>query len=460
MNTRVRLGLTASAAMLMALSLTQCQSARNAPIVTDSTTIESIREGGELVVLTLKGPTTFSNQNGVKDGYEYDMAERFAETLGVKTHYVVMKNVEELVAGIERGDGHIGAAGLTFTDSRAERVKFGPAYKNVAESVVCHRKGPQPANFDELADVQLVVLDGSSYEETLTAKQADFPALNWTTRAAGSAMPMLAAVAHRQIDCTVADSHLAEHARRMFPDLTIPMTISQDRPIGWIYNGKIADMDQMLAGWFLNAHETGYLANLDERWFGHLEEFDYVEVLRFVERVEQRLPAFRTYFEAAASTTDFDWHLLAAQAYQESHWDPDARSPTGVEGLMMLTLPTARELGVADRKDPEQSVDGGARYLQRIYERLPDGIEGEDRLWFALAAYNIGMGHIYDARRIAERQGLDKNSWDDMERVLPLLSRPKYYQTVRHGYARGNELVIYVRKVRDYYNMLRANVPV
>jgi membrane-bound lytic murein transglycosylase F len=127
---------------------------------------------------------------------------------------------------------------------------------------------------------------------------------------------------------------------------------------------------------------------------------------------------------------------------------------------MMLTLPTAEELGVEDRTDPAQSVEGGAKYLRRLYDRIPDGVQGEDRLWFALAAYNVGMGHIYDARRIAERKGLDKNRWDDLRTVLPLLSRPEYYSTVKHGYARGHEPVRYVRKIRDYYRMLRSNEPV
>ncbi|MGB3626645.1 MAG: membrane-bound lytic murein transglycosylase MltF [Henriciella sp.] len=460
MKTEVRIGLVAGATILSGLMLTQCQPANDAAIVTDTTTLESIRESGELVVLTLEGPTTYTQYDDDAEGYEIDVIEAFAENLGVTPRYVVMDDVEALISGIEEGHGHLGAAGLTITDSRAERVKYGPAYKNTEESVVCHQKGPAPADFDQLAEVNLTVLAGSSYVETLQTLREDHSGLNWATRRAGSAMPMLEAVSERRIDCTISDSHLAEYARRLYPDLIIPMTISEDRPLGWIYNEKINGMDQALEGWFMEAHASGYLEELDERWFGHLDEFDYVEVLRFVERVEQRLPEFRNYFEAAAEDTRFDWHLLAAQAYQESHWDPNAKSPTGVRGLMMLTLPTARELGIEDRTDPEQSVEGGARYLQKLYDRIPDGVSGEDRLWFALAAYNVGMGHIYDARRLAERQGLDKNSWSDLERTLPLLTRPKYYKTVKHGYARGYEPVRYVRKIRDYYNMLRANVPV
>lgn len=460
MVNRFHIAFTALVVALSGVVLAQCARQDDGIIVTNSTSVDSIRERGELVVLTLNGPTTYRDTEDGPIGYEVDMVEAFAESLDIDVRFIAMNNVEELISGIEAGRGHIGAAGLTVTEAREARVMFGPAYTNVEESVVCHQDGPAPTSLDELTDVNLAVLAGSSYIETLSRLQQDYPALAWTERPAGSAMPMLLDVETGKIDCTISDSHTAEFARRLYPDLIMPMTISTDRPLGWIYNDKIAGMDQALEAWFMQAHESGYLEDLDERWFGHLDEFDYVEVLRFVERVDERLPEYRNYFEAAAIDTPFDWHLLAAQAYQESHWDPNAVSPTGVRGLMMLTLPTARELGVEDRNDPAESVEGGARYLQRLYERLPDGIEGEDRTWFALAAYNIGMGHIYDARRLAERQGLDKNSWSAMERVLPLLSRKKYYSTVRHGYARGYEPVRYVSKVRDYYRMLKANVPV
>ncbi|MEQ8558597.1 MAG: membrane-bound lytic murein transglycosylase MltF [Henriciella sp.] len=460
MDKKVRIGLVAGATLLAGLGMTQCRSAQETALVNDSTTIESVKDSGDLVVLTLKGPTTYRDGEDGANGYEVDMIQAFAEDLGLTPRFVAMDDIDDLIEAIEDGRGHVGAAGLTITDLRAERVNFGPAYKNVEESLVCHQGGPAPTTLDEMGGVNLTVMAGSSYVETLERLKADHPQLKWKARPAGSAMPMLISVAEGRIDCTVADSHIAEYARRLYPDLVMPMALTTDQPLGWIYNGKLEGMDDTLTDWFSQAHASGYLETLDERWFGHLDEFDYVEVLRFVERVEDRLPEYRTYFETAAQETTFDWHLLAAQAYQESHWDADAVSPTGVRGLMMLTLPTAKELGVNDRTDPAQSVDGGARYLQRLYDRLPDGVTGEDRTWFALAAYNIGMGHIYDARRLAERRGLDKNSWEDLEQVLPLLSKRQFYSTVRHGYARGYEPVRYVSKIRDYYNMLRANVPV
>lgn len=460
MSEEVRKGLIAGATILAGLCTTQCNSKPATTTAITTASVESIKEDGNLIVLTLEGPTTFSATTRGAIGYESELVTAFADDLGVTPRFIQMDSIDEMLVAMEDGRAHLAAANLTMTDTRTERLSFGPAYKNVEESVVCHQKGPAPTTMKGLQEVNLTVLRGSSYVDTLEHLSATHPGLEWETAIGGSALPMLRDVAEQRLDCTVADSHLAEYARRLYPDLVIPMSLTEARPLGWVYNQNVTGMDQALAAWFMDAHAGGFLEELDEHWFGHLDDFDYVEVLRFVERVDERLPRYRTYFEAAAAETEFDWHLLAAQAYQESHWDPQAVSPTGVRGIMMLTQPTAREVGVKNRMDPEQSVEGGARYLQRLYNRLPDGIEGQDRLWFALAAYNVGMGHVYDARTLARRQGLDPNSWQNIERMLPLLTRPKYYKSVKHGYARGYEPVRYVERIRDYYNMLRANVPI
>lgn len=460
MHEKVRISLLAGATILAGLSTTRCNSAPETTNVVQNGSVETIQQDGDLIVLTLEGPTTFSATREGAIGYEADLVQKFADDLGVTPRFIQMDSIDEMLKAMDEGRAHLAAANLTMTETRQEDLTFGPAYRNVAESVVCHQSGPAPKTLDQLTGVNLEVLAGSSYVETLEAAAANHPELTWKTKIAGSALPMLRDVAEQRLDCTVADSHLAEYARRLYPDLVIPMALTETRPMGWLYNSNISGMDQALAGWFMEAHASGYLEELDEHWFGHLDEFDYVEVLRFVERIDERLPRYRTYFETAAEEKPFDWILLAAQAYQESHWDENAVSPTGVRGLMMLTRPTAREVGIEDRLDPAQSVDGGARYLQRLYKRLPEGIDGSDRLWFALAAYNVGLGHVYDARTLARRQGLDPNSWKAMERTLPLLTRPKYYGTVKHGYARGYEPVRYVEGIREYYNMLRANVPV
>lgn len=414
--------------------------------------------GGELVVLTLEGPTSYYESEGEATGYEVELAEAFAREHDLEIRFVVKRNIDTLFEALNNREGHIGAAGLTSTPGRRERIEFGPAYKNVRQQLVCHDDSDQPRRLEQLANVRIAVVAGSSYAETMEEIGVEHPEIGWTAREVGSAMPLLTGVDRGSIDCTIADSNLVAYARRRHPELAIPMSLTEDQPLAWAVAPGVEGLHEALADWFAQSHDNDLLQALDERWYGHFDEFDYIDVVRFIERLDERLPRFRSYFERAAQEMPFDWTLLAAQAYQESHWDPDARSPTGVEGLMMLTMSTAARVGVENRRDPRQSVQGGAAYLADLYERIPDGVQGEDRLWFALGAYNVGLGHVYDARALAERRGLNKNDWDDVAEVLPLLSQPEFYQQARHGYCRGHEPVHYVRKIREYYAMLHANL--
>ncbi len=217
------------------------------------------------------------------------------------------------------------------------------------------------------------------------------------------------------------------------------------------------DLELELQAWFKEYKASGALANLLERHYGYIDLYDYVDTRVFIRKIKEVLPKYKVLFRRAARKYDFPWTLLAAQAYQESHWDPAARSPTGVEGIMMLTEGTAKAMGVKNRKDPQESIMGGAKYLARMRDKLPRQIEGRERTWFALAAYNVGMAHLKDARKLARRLNKDPDRWRDMSKVLPLLSQKQYYKTLRHGYARGSEPVRYVNRVRAYRNILERN---
>ncbi len=441
------------AVLCLAISLVRC--APEPPGLGDAS-IADIEARGELVVLTLEGPTTYSRGASGPEGYEADLTRAFAGSLGVAVRFETRRDIDTLLASLQRGEGHLAAANLTVTPARRALVSFGPVYKAVTEQLVCRRGGPAPTRMADLPGTRIRVLAGSSYEETIEEIAEEHAGLTWSARTAGSAMPLLDSVDAGTIDCTIADSHLADFARRRHPALVVAMDLTEERPLAWAHAGTIEGLQPALADWFAEAHGDGLLEELDARWFGRFGEFDYVDVARFVRRVQNRLPEYRDAFEEAAEALPFDWQLLAAQAYQESHWDPDAVSATGVRGLMMLTQSTAERVGIEDRRDPFQSIEGGAAYLADLYDRVPEDVTGEDRIWFTLAAYNIGMGHMYDARALAERLGRNKNSWDDLAATLPLLSDPQYYETLRYGYARGLEPVRYVEKIQEYRALLDA----
>src|SRR6056297_212435 len=225
------------------------------------------------------------------------------------------------------------------------------------------------------------------------------------------------------------------------------------RSVEELTGGRIA---VMAANRYLRrTKQGGRLARILERYYGHTDKFDYVGTRAFMRHYERRLPRYREMFEEAADENAIDWRLLAAMGYQESHWRPGAVSPTGVRGIMMLTEATADYLGIEDRVDPESSISGGARFLRRLKQRLPDSIKEPDRTWMSLAAYNVGYGHLMDARRIVEIQGGNPDAWIDVSEALPLLARRKWYSRLMYGYARGWEPALYVENVRTYLDILR-----
>ena len=175
---------------------------------------------------------------------------------------------------------------------------------------------------------------------------------------------------------------------------------------------------------------------------------------KFIRHIKTRLPMYREEFKEAGGKYGLSWVLLAAQAYQESHWNRNAKSPTGVRGLMMLTRDTASDMGIKNRLDPQKSIKGGARYLARLFKRVPKNVRPEDRMLFALAAYNVGMGHVKDAQLLAKRLDKDPTRWDSIKTVLPLLAKKKYYKTLPNRYARGWEPVQYVKRIRAYRKIL------
>ena len=174
----------------------------------------------------------------------------------------------------------------------------------------------------------------------------------------------------------------------------------------------------------------------------------------FIKKIDNRLPRYLGYFKKHTENSIFSWKLIAAISYQESHWNHKAVSKTKVKGLMMLTKDTASYIGVKNRLDPNESVYGGVKYLENIFKRLPSSIVGSDRIWMTLAAYNVGLGHLEDARVLTEKFGNNPNYWSDVKKHLPLLKIKKYYKKTKYGYARGSEPVRYVERIQAYLKIM------
>ena len=239
-----------------------------------------------------------------------------------------------------------------------------------------------------------------------------------------------------------------------YPRVKAAFNVSEPEQLAWAF-AKFSDNSLLAEAreFFSLMRETGLLAQLQERYYGHQNQLDNVGTLTFLRQADERLEKYQPLFEQTALQHDVDWRLLAAIGYQESHWRARARSRTGVRGLMMLTRTTAKEMGVENRLDPEQSIVGGSAYFAKLKKRFSH-INEPDRTWLSLAAYNVGAGHVRDAQRLTEQQGGDSERWMDVKDRLPLLTKKKYYKNTQYGYARGYEPVHYVQNIRKFYDLL------
>jgi len=450
--------LAAAGAVLL---LTACDTGPDNPEQAEPRSLAEIKDSGKLVVLTRNAPTTwYIGRDGKPAGPEYELVQAFADHLGVKAKFKRRSSLTAILDSLERGEGDLAAAGLTATEKRRERFRFGPAYQEVTQQVVCRRNHVRPDSVSDLVGLDLRVAADSSYVQRLRALKADgHPELTWQTTADRDTEALLRQVWEREIDCTVADSTIVDINRRYFPELTAPFNLSSAQHLAWALPGPSAELEEAIADWLERFRANGRLANLKEKYYGFFRVFDYVDTRTYIRRIDQRFPQFRGYFRRAAKKHDIPFPLLAAQGYQESHWRPNARSPTGVRGIMMLTRSTARSLGVENRLDPRQSIFGGAKYLARMKERFSDEVTEPDRTWLALAAYNVGRAHLHDAQKLARRQGVSPHHWRSLKEVLPLLAKKAYYQDLKYGYARGTEPVRYVRRIREYRHVLEKELP-
>ncbi len=428
-------------------------------LLSGDSSLEDLKKSGELVIISRESPSILYQDSEGPAGPEYDYLTSFAEFLGVKLRFEMHDNDQDVLSAISQDEGHIAAAGMTFYPPlEDEGYIFGPGYQEVDIQVVCRRNHvKRPHDIAELSELELVVVADSSYESRLFELQQEFPDLNWESEENSNVDDLLQLVWRKKIDCTIANSSEINIKRRFYPELQVAFTIEENQALAWNLSPEWEVLSDAIDQWLAAIENDGTLLVLKDRHY-NIEEFDYVDMRTFIRRMKSRLPKLVPLFEKAANQYGIPWTLIAAQAYQESHWNRRAKSPTGVRGIMMLTLTTAKEMGVKSRLDARQSIMGGAKYLSRLEGRVPDSVQGEDRWWYALAAYNVGMGHLRDARTLAGNLDLDADSWLDLKGVLPLLSQKKYYQDLNHGFARGTEPVVYVRQIRNYQNILRAQI--
>jgi membrane-bound lytic murein transglycosylase F len=281
--------------------------------------------------------------------------------------------------------------------------------------------------------------------------------VKWEPISFPSPAGLISQVSDGTLDYAIVGSLAAAIARNIYLDFDVAFQVGGKREIAWAVPARFAALREDLDRFLARARLDGTLARVTDRYLPETSQFQRIDASGLKERMHTLLPQLRSLFHEAHEKTGIEWRLLAALAYQESKWDSAATSETGVRGMMQITEDTARRLGISDLTDPRQNIVGAARYLRDLKAKLPARIAEPDRTWFALAAYNIGLGHLEDARVLAQKQKLNPNLWSDVKKVLPLLALPEFYEQAKLGYARGGMPVAFVDRVRGYYDLLLAH---
>ena len=411
--------------------------------------LSQIKSRGVLRISTVNSPLTYYTINNAPAGIDYELAKRFADYLGVKLEVTIRPNLSDLFDDLDDGKADLLAAGLIYNSERLARYQSGPSYYSVSQQLVYRIDKPRPKNLGDLKG-RLIVQSGSAYLSTLRSAKADsYPDLDWAISTDQGQKTLLEAVAEGKLDYTVGDSVTVGLLQRIHPQLAVAFDVTDEEPVTWYLPRNEDDsLNAAMLDFYSQMGEEGAMARLEEKYLGHVGTFDYVDTRTFLRAIDSTLPDIKPLFEKYAAS--MDWRLLAAISYQESHWNPQATSPTGVRGMMMLTRNTADSLNVDDRLDPEQSIRGGSEYLQRMMEKVPSTIPEDERIWFALAAYNMGYAHMLDVRKLTAKQGGNPDSWADVKLRLPMLSQKRYYAQTTYGYARGHEAYNYVENIRKY----------
>jgi len=418
------------------------------------TTLDNILKAGKITVITRNNANCYYFYRDQEMGFEYDLSKAFAHFLGVNLEIKIAGKWERMIPMLMDGTGHFIAAGFTITEQRQKKVLFSNGYLAVQQHIIVHRNNLKIKKSENLASKQIHVRKGTSYQERLEDFKKQGLDIQVVLHEDMPTEELIRRVAEREIEVTIADSNIALLNRRYYPRAIVAGPISEKEYLGWAVHPDAKQLIERINVFFKKITDSGEFAKIYSRYFKDIDIFDYVDLRTYHRRIKTRLPRYKRVIKEAAEIHGFDWRLIAAQIYQESHFNPAAKSHAGAVGLMQLTRKTAESLGVKKIFNPTENIIAGVNHLKNLYDHY-DKAKGWERLYIALAAYNIGQGHVWDARRLAEKLNLDPNKWSSLVKTLPMLRYRKYNKNAKYGYCRGTEPVNYVKQILIYYDILK-----
>ena len=417
-------------------------------------TLHKIKKAGQITIITRNTPHCYYLYRDEPMGFEYELAREFADYLGVELKLNIAESWEGMIPVLKDGAGALIAAGMTITPRRQNQVSFSDGYMTIQQHLIAHRNSPRIKSLAELSGKKIHVRKATAYQERLEELQQQGVGLTIELHNDMPTEELIQQVAQGEIGLTIADSNIALLSRRHYPSAIMAHPVSDLQHLGWAVHPEAQQLKAKINSFFKAIKENGKFDEIYDKYYGGIDSFDYVDLKVFHRNIKNKLSRYSPFIKAAAKKYGFDWRLIAAQIYQESHLNPKAKSRAGAGGLMQLLPRTARSLGVNDIYNPVENINGGVRYLKKLYG-LFGKADPTNRLLIALAAYNAGRGHVQDARNLAVKKNLDPNSWESLALTLPLLRYRKYYKNAKYGYCRGTEPVTYIKQIMIYYDILK-----
>lgn len=448
------------------LLLASCMACKNTPQRYESEydDLQLIKDSGELVALTLYSSISYFKYRGEEMGFHYELGKQFAKEMGVNLRIEVVQTTMELIEKLQNGEGDIILYPLAITKERKDSIEF-CGEEIVTHQVLVQRNLGKGKNLNDVTDLigqEVYVTPGKYFQrlDNLNNELGGGIKIHQVEEDSLSVEDLITQVARGKIPYTISNNDIAQLNRTYYPNLNIDLVVSYDQRSSWAVRKGSVKLAEAVNKWHEeNQTSPEYTATM-KRYFESSKSVPHTAILSLS---EGKISKYDHLFKKYAKNIDWDWRLLAALAYTESNFNPEVVSWAGALGLMQLMPATARSVGVPAgmEHDPEESIKGAVKYIASTIKSLRMVPDEEERIKFVLAAYNGGLGHVYDAMALAEKYGMDKYVWNDnVEKYVLLKSNEEYFNdpVCKNGYFRGIETYNFVRDIGMRFNTYKEKI--
>jgi len=408
-----------------------------------------------LRVITRNSPETYFLWRGELLGFEYELMRRYASLHNLKLEMVVADSYDEMLTMLKEGRGDMIAAGLSRTQDRLVKIKqqkmqSSIRYNRVSELLVAHKESPTINHLSDLKGRVITLRRTSSFWQTAQQLVKEYKVTLVAADELLATEILISQVADKTIDLTIADSNLVAIEKNFRDEIITPLKLKDNVPYAYVIRNNNPQLLSSLNEFIRQHYRKTFYNVVKNKYFKNARNQNKLRESRL--QVGSDLSPYDNIIKNNVSEYNFDWRLIVSQMYQESRFDPLASNSTGAKGLMQMLPRTAKELGVTNLTEPEQAISSGIRYLNWTRDRFSKDLPVQEQIFFSLASYNAGFGHVKDAQRLARQLGLRDDKWfNHVEKAMLLLQQKEYYKKARFGYVRGTEPVNYVRDIHQRY---------